>query len=138
MTIVTTPLAETPRLTLRNFVATDAAFVLALVNDPDWIRFIGDRNVHSLDDAQTYIENRLMAAYARQAKDSQLIEYATEIKVRAERRAGAMLTESAANGTRATASKGRPSEVSNASTLTEIGITRDDSSRWPSANRITG
>lgn len=32
-----------------------------------------------------------MAAYARQAKDSDLIQYATEIKVRAERRCGELL-----------------------------------------------
>ena len=60
------PIAQTSRLTLRCFTTADAEFILALVNDPDWIRFIGDRNVHSLDDARTYIENRLIAVYARQ------------------------------------------------------------------------
>jgi hypothetical protein len=33
----------------------DASFILRLVNDPDWLRFIGDRNVHNLADAQVYI-----------------------------------------------------------------------------------
>jgi hypothetical protein len=34
-----------------------------------------------------------MAAYARQARDTEMVEWATEIKVRAERKAGEMLAE---------------------------------------------
>ena len=34
-----------------------------------------------------------MAAYARPANDTKLVEWATEIKVRAERKAGQMLSE---------------------------------------------
>jgi len=58
-------IAQTARLILRQFTQDDAAFFLELVNDPDWIRFIGDRGVRTLDDARLYIEDRLMAAYAR-------------------------------------------------------------------------
>ncbi|MGV3707656.1 MAG: GNAT family N-acetyltransferase [Gemmatimonas sp.] len=57
-------IARTERLTIRHFTDADAAFVLALVNDPDWLRFIGDRNVHTLDDARTYIRNAI-ATYDR-------------------------------------------------------------------------
>ena len=56
---------ETPRLRLRELTAGDAAFVLELVNEPAWLRFIGDRNVHSLEDAQGYIERGPAASYAR-------------------------------------------------------------------------
>ena len=69
-----------------------------------------------------------MAAYARQAKDSELIQYATEIKVRAERRCGELLTRTAESGERA--SRGKPAETSQASTLSEMGLTRDESSRY--------
>lgn len=57
---------QTERLALREFTPDDAAFVLALVNDPDWLRFIGDRGVHSLDDARGYIERGPMAMVARE------------------------------------------------------------------------
>jgi RimJ/RimL family protein N-acetyltransferase len=58
-------LHETPRLRLRELVAEDAAFILELVNEPGWIRFIGDRNVHTLEDARGYIERGPMASYAK-------------------------------------------------------------------------
>jgi len=54
---------ETERLTLRPLTTGDAAFILELVNDPDWLRNIGDRNVHTLADAERYITNSPMAKY---------------------------------------------------------------------------
>jgi hypothetical protein len=78
-----------------------------------------------------------MAAYARQAKDSELIQYATEIKVRAERRCGELLARFAETGERATRNHGGANipTVSNdttprATTLSEMGLTRDESSRY--------
>ena len=56
---------ETERLTLRQFLLDDAAFILELVNDPDWLRFIGDRNVRTLADARNYLQNGPLAMYAR-------------------------------------------------------------------------
>jgi len=47
---------ETQRLLLRHFTPDDAPLVLELLNDPLWIRFIGDRNVRSLEDACRYLE----------------------------------------------------------------------------------
>ena len=40
---------DTPRLRLRELVAADAPFVLALLTDPDFVRHIGDRGVRDLD-----------------------------------------------------------------------------------------
>jgi RimJ/RimL family protein N-acetyltransferase len=48
---------ETARLRLRRFDQADAAFVLRLVNEPSWLRFIGDRGVRSLEDAQAYLRD---------------------------------------------------------------------------------
>lgn len=43
----------------------DAAFMLGLLNQPTWLRFIGDRGVKTLEEAQRYIENGPVAMYAR-------------------------------------------------------------------------
>jgi len=52
---------ETPRLRLRRLTLSDAdaGFMLRLVNDPGWLRNIGDRNVRTLDDARRYIGKTL-------------------------------------------------------------------------------
>lgn len=56
---------ETPRLTLRELSLDDAPFILELLNEPDFIRFIGDRNVRNIAEAQGYISKGPQASYAR-------------------------------------------------------------------------
>jgi RimJ/RimL family protein N-acetyltransferase len=56
---------ETERLALRRLTADDAAFVRELVNEPSWIRFIGDRGVRTLEDARAYLEKGPLAMYRR-------------------------------------------------------------------------
>ncbi len=46
---------ETERLTLRRLSLDDAAFILELLNDPSFLRFIGDKGVRNLEDARQYI-----------------------------------------------------------------------------------
>ena len=46
---------QTERLQLRNLSLSDSVFIYELVNTPGWIKFIGDRNIKSTADAQTYI-----------------------------------------------------------------------------------
>lgn len=55
--------AQTARLRLRWVEAADWPFVLELLNDPGWIRYIGDRNVHTREAAVGYIEGRMQALY---------------------------------------------------------------------------
>ncbi len=69
-----------------------------------------------------------MAAYARQAQDTQLLEHATEIKVWAERRAGELLRIAAERGERA--GKGRPVNGNKPATLADLGISEGQSKRW--------
>jgi RimJ/RimL family protein N-acetyltransferase len=56
---------DTPRLHIAPLTLDDAAFILELVNDPDWLRFIGDKHVHSIADAETYLRNGALAMYER-------------------------------------------------------------------------
>ena len=56
---------QTERLTIRPFTEDDAAFILELVNDAEWLRFIGDKNVHSQDDARRYLREGPLAMMAR-------------------------------------------------------------------------
>jgi RimJ/RimL family protein N-acetyltransferase len=59
------PLLETSRLELRRLSEDDAPFILALLNEPSFIRNIGDRGVRTIDDARGYIAQGPMASYAR-------------------------------------------------------------------------
>lgn len=54
---------ETERLILRKFTVEDAPFVLELLNTPSWLRFIGDRRVHSVEDAEQYLINGNIKSY---------------------------------------------------------------------------
>lgn len=56
---------ETARLRLRHLTAEDAAFILELLNEPAWHRFIGDRGVRTLDSARAYIATGPAAMQAR-------------------------------------------------------------------------
>jgi RimJ/RimL family protein N-acetyltransferase len=43
----------------------DAPFIVELLNDADFVRFIGDKGVRTLDDARGYISNGALASYDR-------------------------------------------------------------------------
>ena len=56
---------ETERTIIRWMTPEDAPFILKLVNDPDWLRYIGDRGVRTLDDAHSYLEKGPIDMYRR-------------------------------------------------------------------------
>lgn len=56
---------ETERLILRRFTVDDAQFALALLNEPSFLRYIGDKKVRTLDDARQYILTGPVASYER-------------------------------------------------------------------------
>lgn len=58
-----TVVVETPRLKARELALSDAAFLVALLNDPSWLENIGDRGVRSQADAERYIRDTIWAPY---------------------------------------------------------------------------
>src|SRR4051812_33720664 len=55
---------ETERLTLRHFTAADADLILELLNEPDFIRFVADRGVRTISQAEEFIAARITPSYA--------------------------------------------------------------------------
>lgn len=54
---------ESARLSLREIREEDAAFILEVLTDPDFIANVGDRGVHDLAAAHRYITDNLLASY---------------------------------------------------------------------------
>ena len=65
---------ETERLSLRQFTVDDAQFILTLLNDPSFLRYIGDKQVRNLKDAEAYILNGPVASYERNGFGLYLVE----------------------------------------------------------------
>jgi RimJ/RimL family protein N-acetyltransferase len=59
------PVLQTGRLVLRRFSTHDAPFVVALLNDPAWLEFIGDRGVRTAGDASAYLVKGPMQMYEK-------------------------------------------------------------------------
>ena len=57
---------ETKRLKLKELTDQDGLFIHSLFNDPDCLRFIGDRGIGSLADAQCYLKDKLIHSYQEQ------------------------------------------------------------------------
>ena len=89
-----------------------------------------------VDEVKTIHDKAIaMKLYAKQAKDMDLIRRATEIRLRAERRGGELLADLKKNGGRA--NKGNPDKIKKSTkatftppTLTDLGVTKQQSSRW--------
>ncbi|MFV8225200.1 GNAT family N-acetyltransferase [Christiangramia aquimixticola] len=56
---------ETERLWIRPTSTEDAKFVFELFNSPKCLRFIGDRNIHNIDKARLYIEDKMLPQFER-------------------------------------------------------------------------
>lgn len=51
---------ETERLIIQPTTLSDAPFLLELMNQPKWKANIGDRNLHTIADAENYIKEKML------------------------------------------------------------------------------
>jgi len=54
---------KTERLILREANPSDKHFFYELLNSPKWIKYIGDRNIKTLKNAEDYISDKLINSY---------------------------------------------------------------------------
>ncbi|HEY7740806.1 MAG TPA: GNAT family N-acetyltransferase [Steroidobacteraceae bacterium] len=56
---------DTARLALTELADADAEFIRGLLNEPSFLRYIGDRGVRTVEDARRYIQDGPVAMYAQ-------------------------------------------------------------------------
>lgn len=67
-------IVETERLMLRELTLGDTAFIVELVNSPGWIKYIGDRNIKTVEQAKAYLENGPIKSYMENGFGLWLVE----------------------------------------------------------------
>ncbi|GAB2666740.1 GNAT family N-acetyltransferase [Vibrio panuliri] len=60
-----TVVCETERLIVRHFELSDAEFIVRLLNQDSFIRYIADKNVRTEEDAINYLKQGPMASYVK-------------------------------------------------------------------------
>ena len=68
------PVAQSTRLRLRHIQVEDADFVLQLLNEPDFLKNVGDKNVRDRSGAEAYIERGPIASYESHGYGLYLVE----------------------------------------------------------------
>ena len=54
---------ETDRLIIEEINLSDAIFIKELMNTEGWVKFIGDRKIYTINDAENYITTKFIWAY---------------------------------------------------------------------------
>lgn len=65
---------ETDRLIVRWLTTGDAEFILQLLNEPSWLRFIGDKGIRTIEGARDYILRGPVEMYSRVGFGLYLVE----------------------------------------------------------------
>lgn len=73
-TVTADAVLETERLVLRHLDVSDARFIVALLNEPAFLHYIGDRQVRSTEDAVAYILQGPAASYRQHGFGLDLVQ----------------------------------------------------------------
>src|SRR3954453_21494500 len=65
---------QTERLTMRPVIEEDAALVLALMNDPAFILYVGDRGLRTPADAARYITEKILPGFSQNGFGMNVVE----------------------------------------------------------------
>ena len=57
---------ETERLAISEITINEAAFYYEMVNDPTFLKFIPDKKIYSIADAENHITNKIIKEYKKQ------------------------------------------------------------------------
>ena len=68
---------NTERLTIKPVSIEDAEFIYTLLNSESWIKYIGDRNVHTIEEAQKYIEDRMLPQIEEKGYGNNIVKLRT-------------------------------------------------------------
>jgi len=71
---------ETERLLLRPLTLDDSDFILELLNTEGWIKYIGDRNIKTNEQARNYLENGPLKSYQTNGFGLSLVQLKTSNK----------------------------------------------------------
>src|ERR1700686_3381391 len=87
------------------------------------------QKAHRVDEVKAIRDKaEAIRVYARQANDTEMQNWAVEIKIRAERRAGELIKEQQA--AQLLASRGQPKKSADVSRLSDVGISHHQSAKW--------
>ena len=65
---------RTERLQLRRFCFDDSEFIISLLNSEGWLKYIGDRNVKTKEQAENYLKNGPLKSYEQNGFGLSMVE----------------------------------------------------------------
>ncbi|MGV3656775.1 MAG: GNAT family N-acetyltransferase [Chitinophagaceae bacterium] len=73
-----TLILESERLLLREFSLEDAPFIIELLNSPGWIKYIGERQVKTNEQAAAYLQNGPLKSYQQNGYGFYMVQLKTD------------------------------------------------------------